>query len=65
MLVIVKCLKCGSTAEPSSGGVKALCLGGCPEAFVSKDNFEVYSIEGNIIEWINWVRGKDYQGEES
>ena len=65
MLVIVKCLKCGSTAEFSKGYLTALCLGGCPEVPVNKGNFEVYSIDGNIIEWIDWVRGRDYKGEEA
>ena len=59
MLVILKCKLCGSVAEFSKGYLKALCLGGCPEVLVSEDNFEIYSIDGNILEWVQWVRNGD------
>ena len=67
MLEIVKCLKCGSTAELSQGSLRALCMGGCPEMPANAKNFEIYSIEGNIFEWIEWVRGRPAspQGEDS
>ena len=61
MLVIVKCKRCGSISEVIKGSQEALCLGGCPKILVNEDNFEIYSVEGNIIEWIQWVRNGEQQ----
>ena len=63
MLIIAKCLKCGSAAELCKGNQEALCLGGCPKILVNEDNFEIYSIEGNIVEWVQWIRNGDSKGE--
>ena len=62
MIVVLKCKFCSSIAEFSKGYQKALCFGGCPEAILNEDNFEIYSVEGNIIEWVQWVRNGEMQG---